>query len=214
MNNQPSSHASGVPGFSRHLSTAVPALAVPVVWATALYLVPLGIGSAVGATPLRLVSSGILFDHTAVSFAGFMAITWSPVLAGLLLAVLGWTLAPRPLFIALGILGATLAATVMVAGGVLGVGPGSNLLLGTELRWVWKLTVGLFGISVGLVGPMLLKARAEDHDLDFGAIKRGILLGGVAVAALVIAFGPGPLMGRLITGGGSWLGSLVWVLAL
>lgn len=191
-----------------------PALAVPVVWVTALYFVPLAVGEAVGAVPLRLVSSGILFDQTAVSFPGFLAIVWSPVLAGLLFALLGGKLTARPFLIAAGILGATLAATLMVAGGALGVGPGSTLLLGTELRWVWKLTLGLVGLAVGLAGPMLLKAQAEDHSLDFAAIRKGILFGGLVVAALVIAFGPGPILGRAMTGGGSWLGSLVWVLAL
>jgi hypothetical protein len=191
-----------------------PVLAVLVVWSTALYLVPLAVGVGVGAVPLRLISSGIMFDQTAVSFAGFMCIAWSPVAAGLGFAALGGKLAPTPFAIAAGILGATLAATLLLAGGVLGVGPGSTLLLGTEMRWLWKLSVGIVGLAVGLTAPMLLRARAEDHQLDFAAIKKGILLTGLLVAALLLAFGPGPLLGRGITGGGSWLGSLVWVLAL
>jgi hypothetical protein len=191
-----------------------PALAVALVWVTALYLVPLAVGIGVGAIPVRLVSSGILFDHTAVSFAGFMGIVWGPVIAGLLFAALAMRLAATPFRTSLGIIGATLAATLMVAGGALGVGPGSTLLLGTELRWVWRLSIGLAGMAVGLAVPMLLKAHAEGHSLDLATIKKGMVLGGLVVAVLMFAFGPGPILGRAITAGGSWLGSLAWILAL
>ena len=198
---------------SRRLLLA-PALALPVVWATALYVVPFAVGSAVGAVPLRLVSSGILFDQTAVSFAGYMTIVWSPVVVGLLFALVGGKFTAWPFLISAGILGSTLAGTLMLAGGALGIGPGSTLLLGTELRWVWKLTIGLVGLAVGLVGPLLLKAHAEDHSLDFAAIRKGIVVAGLGIGALILLFGPGPILGRAITGGGSWLGSLIWILAL
>ncbi|MBW8772479.1 MAG: hypothetical protein JF590_04195, partial [Gemmatimonadetes bacterium] len=144
-----------------------------------LYLVPLGVGLAVGAVPLRLISSGILFDQVAVSLNGYRAILWSPVVTGVLLALVADRLQPSRFVIALGLSGATLAATLLLAGGVLGIGPGSLLLVGTDLRWILKLCVGAGGLTVGLVGPMLLKARAEDSSIDFRALRRDFLLGGL-----------------------------------
>ncbi len=191
-----------------------PALAVPLVWATTLYLIPLGVGLAVGAEPLRLVSSGIQFDQMEVTLNGYRLLIWSPVLAGILIATLGFFLRPTPFTSAIAITGATLAGTLLLAGGGFGIGPGSTLLVGTELRWVWRLTIGFVGLAVGIVVPFILKARAEDGQVDFRATRKGMLLGGALAAALFLAFGPGPLLGRAITGGGSWLGSLVWVAGL
>ena len=191
-----------------------PALAVPLAWVLVLYAVPLLVGYAVGAVPVRLVSSGIMFDHAEVSLAGFRAITWSPVVAGILISLVGHRDRTSPFLISLSIIGATLAATLLAAGGTLGVGPGSLLLVGAELKWIWKIVLLFSGLTMGLVAPQLLKAHAEDNQFDIGVIKRGILLGGIVAGALILLFGPGPMLGRAITGGGSWLGSVVWVVGL
>jgi hypothetical protein len=179
-----------------------------------LYLVPLGVGLAVGAVPLRLISSGILFDQVAVSLNGYRAIIWSPVVTGILLAIAASRLGPTPFRTSLGLAGATLAATLLLAGGVLGIGPGTLLLVGTDLRWIGKLCIAAGGLTVGLVGPMLLKADAEDHSLDFRAIRRHYLLTGIVLGAMILLLGPGPMLGKVMTGTGSWLGSLIWVLGL
>jgi hypothetical protein len=191
-----------------------PALAVPLAWVLSLYVAPLLVGWGVGAVPVRLVSSGIMFDQTAVSLAGFRAITWSPVVVGILISLIGHRAKTSPFLIAFSTIGATLAATLLVAGGTLGLGPGSLLLVGTELKWIWRIVLLFSGLVMGLVAPQLLKAHAEDQEFDIGVMKRGMLLGGVAAGVLMLAFGPGPILGRAITGGGSWLGSLVWVVAL
>ncbi len=189
-------------------------LAVALGWAFMLYLVPLGVGLAVGAVPLRLLSSGILFDQVAVTLNGYRAILWSPVVAGILLAILPDRFPPTRFLTALGIAGTTLAGTMLLAGGVLGIGPGSLLLVGTELQWVWKICLAAGGLTVGLVGPMLLKARAEDHSLDFPALRREYLISAVILGALILLLGPGPILGKITTGAGSWLGSLFWVVGL
>lgn len=183
-------------------------------WALMLYLVPLGVGTAVGATPLRLISSGILFDQIAVSLNGYRLLMWSPVLTGIVFALLALKLPASRFVSALGVVGATFAATLLVAGASLGIGPGSTLLVGTELRWVWKLCTAAGGLLIGLVGPMLIKARVEDHDLDFPGLRRDILVIGAVLGAGILVAGPGPFLGKLMTGTGSWLGSLVWVLGL
>ena len=189
-------------------------LALIVGWWFMLYLVPLGVGLAVGAVPLRLLSSGILFDQVAVSLNGYRAILWSPVLTGVLLAILAERFPPTRFLTALGLAGATLAATMLLAGGVLGIGSGSLLLVGTELQWVWKICLAAGGLTVGLVGPTLLKARAEDHSLDFPALRREYLISAMILGALILLLGPGPILGKVMTGAGSWLGSLVWVAGL
>jgi hypothetical protein len=189
-------------------------LALLLGWSLMLYVVPLGVGLAVGAVPLRLVSSGILFDQVAVSLNGYRAILWSPVVTGILLAITASRLGPSPFRTSLGLAGATVAATLLLAGGVLGIGPGSLLLVGTDLRWIGKLCVAAGGLTVGLVGPMLLKADAEDHSLDLRAIRRDYLLTGVLLGALILLLGPGAILGKVMTGAGSWLGSLFWVVGL
>jgi len=189
-------------------------LALIVGWSLMLYVVPLGVGLAVGAVPLRLLSSGILFDQVAVSLNGYRAIIWSPVLTGILLTVLADMRPPTRFLTALGIAGATFAGTLLLAGGVLGIGPGSLLLVGTELKWVLKLSLAAGGLAVGLVGPMLLKAKAEDHSIDFPALRRDYLISAVLLGALILLLGPGPILGKVMTGAGSWLGSLFWVVGL
>jgi len=192
----------------------LPAAAVPLAWGLSLYVAPLLVGWAVGAVPVRLISSGIMFDQTMVSLAGFRAITWSPVVVGVLLSLVGHRAKSSPFLIAFSIIAATLAATLLVAGGALGVGPGSLLLVGTELKWIWRIVLLFSGLVMGLVAPQLLKAHAEDHAFDFRMIKKGMLLGGIAAGGLMLAFGPGPVLGRAITGGAGWFGSLIWVVAL
>lgn len=210
----PSGSTSGASGSLRVRSITGPALAVLASWALMLYLAPLAVGLAVGAIPLRLTSSGILFDQVAVTLNGYRLIVWSPVLTGLLLTALALKLPPSRVSTTLGIAGAALAGTMLVAGGLLGIGPGSTLLVGTELRWVWKLCAGAGGLAVGLVGTFLIRARAEDHALDFPALKRDILISGVVLGVVILLAAPGPLLGKTMTGVGSWLGSLVWVLGL
>ena len=61
---------------------------------------------------------------------------------------------------------------------------------------------------------MLLKAGAEDHSLDFRAIRRDYLLSALVLGALILLLGPGPMLGKAMTGAGSWLGSLFWVVGL
>lgn len=211
---RPSEQSPGVRGFPRWQVAIVPAVAILVGWSLMLYLVPLGVGLAVGAVPLRLVSSGILFDQVAVSLNGYRAIIWSPVLTGILLTVLADMRPPTRFLTALGIAGATFAGTLLLAGGVLGIGPGSLLLVGTELKWVLKLSLAAGGLAVGLVGPMLLKAKAEDHSIDFPALRRDYLISAVLLGALILLLGPGPILGKVMTGAGSWLGSLFWVVGL
>ena len=121
---------------------------------------------------------------------------------------------PTRFLTALGIAGATFAGTLLLAGGVLGIGPGSLLLVGTELKWVLKLSLAAGGLAVGLVGPMLLKAKAEDHSIDFPALRRDYLISAVLLGALILLLGPGPILGKVMTGAGSWLGSLFWVVGL
>jgi hypothetical protein len=211
---RPTTKASGVPGLPRYRAAAAPALAVLVGWALMLYLAPYLVGVAVGAVPVRIISSGILFDQTAVSLNGYRLIIWSPLLTGLLLVLLALKRRPTSFLVALGLVGATVAGTLLVAGAGLGIGPGATLLVGTELRWVWKLCAVAGGIAVGLVGSFLIRARAEDQELDFAAIKRDLLLAGGLLGMILLLAAPGPLLGKAMTGAGSWLGSLVWVLAM
>ena len=86
--------------------------------------------------------------------------------------------------------------------------------MGTELKWVLKLSLAAGGLAVGLVGPMLLKAKAEDHSIDFPALRRDYLISAVLLGALILLLGPGPILGKVMTGAGSWLGSLFWVVGL
>lgn len=188
--------------------------AVTLGWSLLLYIIPLGVGLGVGAVPLRLVSSGVLFDQMSVSLAGYRFLVWSPVIAGTIFSILALNLPPTRFNLALGIAGATIAATLLLIGGVVGIGPGSTLLVATELRWVWKICAGAAGLAIGLVGPQLIKARAEDHALDFPAIRRDMLLTGVVLGGVILLVAPGPLLGKAMTGAGSWFGSLVWVLGL
>ena len=189
-------------------------VAVIVGWVLLLYLIPLGVGLAVGAVPLRLISTGIFFDQSETSMAGYRAILWAPIVAGILMGIAGILLRPSRWGIALGLVGSTFAGTLLIAGGGLGIGPAGTLLLGTDLRWIWRFCVVAGGLAVGFVGPLLLRTEAEDHQLDFKSLRRQILLTGLVLGALILVFAPGPILGKVMAGVGSWLGSLVWVLGL
>lgn len=183
-------------------------------WALLLYLLPLGVGLAVGAVPLHLVSSGIFFDQSATSMAGYRAILWAPIIAGVGLGLLGMLLRPTRLLLATGLVGCTVAATFLVVGGGLGIGPAGTILLGTDLRWIWRLCLVAAGLVSGLLIPVLLRTRAEEHAIDFRALRTELLLSGVLFGALLVAFGPGPLLGKILAAIGSWLGSLVWIVGV
>src|SRR5689334_17721413 len=166
------------------------ALTVAVLWGALLYLVPIAVGYAVGATPLRLMSSGILFEQSEVSLAGYRLILWSPVVVGAALMVFALRRAPAVVPVTAGIVGTTFAATLLTLGGVLGIGMGGLLLVGTDIRWIWKLCLGFGGVALGLAGTQLIKARAEDHDLPWTQLKRGILLGGALVGVGILLLAP------------------------
>ena len=195
-----------------------PRLGVAVVvllsWALLLYVIPLGVGLAVGAVPLHLVSTGIFFDQSATSMAGYRAILWAPIIVGAGMGILGMVLRPTRLVLAAGLVGSTVAATFLVVGGGLGIGPAGTILLGTDLRWIWRLCLVGAGLLAGLLVPVLLRTRAEDHQVDFGSIRRELLLSGALFGALILAFAPGPLLGKVLSAIGSWLGSLVWIVGL
>lgn len=179
-----------------------------------MYLAPLAAGFAVGATPLGLISSGIMFDHAEVTLNGYRLIVWSPIVAGLLLGALSLFRHPTRFRLTLGFVGTTIAASLLVLGGGLGIGPGSMLLVGTELRWIWKICIIAGGLAVGLVLPVILKSLAEDHQIPIAPLKRDLFLSSALLGALILLLAPGPLLGKGMAGMGSWLGSLVWLAAL
>ena len=209
-----SASTSGVRGSSRFRTVGAPFLGVLLGWALLLYLAPLAAGYAVGAKPLRLISSGIMFDQAEISLNGYRLIVWSPVVVGILLGALALLRRPTRFGLTLGLVGTTIAATLLVLGGGIGIGPGATLLVGTELRWVWKLCIIAGGLAVGLVGPLLIKTLAEDHEIPVPPLKRSILLASAALGALILLAAPGPLVGKAMSGMGSWLGSVVWLAAL
>lgn len=183
-------------------------------WALLLYLLPLGVGLAVGAVPLHLISTGIFFDQSATSMAGYRAILWAPIVVGATVGILGVTLRPTRLILSAGLVGSTLAATFLVVGGGLGIGPAGTILLGTDLRWIWRLCLVGAGLVAGFLVPVLLRTRAEDHQVDFASIRRELLMSGAIFGAIILAFAPGPLLGKVLSAIGSWLGSLVWIVGL
>lgn len=195
-------------------ASLAPLLALVLAWALLIYLVPLGVGLAVGAVPLRLVSSGIFFDQTQTSLLGYRLILWGPVIAGTLCALVGLLLSPSRFVLSLGIVGATFAATLLVVGGGLGIGPAGTLLIGTDLRWIWRTCVVAAGLVLGLAGAVLLRTRAEDHAVEFPKLRRELLLAGAGTGVLILLLSPGPFLGKLMAGFGSWLGSLVWMVGL
>ncbi|HWA41213.1 MAG TPA: hypothetical protein VG712_06340 [Gemmatimonadales bacterium] len=183
-------------------------------WTLLLYIAPLAAGYAVGARPLRLISSGIMFDQAEISLNGYRLIIWSPVVIGILFGALALLRRPSRLGLTLGLVGTAIAATLLALGGGLGVGPGATLLVGTELRWVWKICIIAGGLAIGLVGPLLIKTLAEDHEIPVAPLKRGILSASAVLGALILLLAPGALLGKVMAGMGSWLGSLVWLVAL
>ncbi len=209
-----SASPSGVPGCSRFQEAAAPFFGVLTGWALLLYLVPLAAGLVVGARPLRLISTGIMFDQAEVTLNGYRLIIWSPVVVGVIFGALALLRRPTRSGLTLGLVGTAIAATLLALGGGLGVGPGSTLLVGTELQWVWKLCIIAAGLLVGLAGPLLIKTLAEDHQIPIPPLKRGIFVTSALLGALILLFAPGPLLGKVMAGMGSWLGSLVWLAAL
>ena len=190
------------------------ALGVLGAWALLLYLAPLAAGFAVGARPLRLISSGIMFDQADTTLNRYRLIVWSPVIAGLVLGALALLRRPTRFGLTLGLVGTAIAATLLVLGGGLGIGPGATLLVGTELRWVWKICIIAGGLAIGLVGPLLIKTLTEDHEIAIPPLKGSILLASGVLGALISLAAPGPLVGKVMSGIGSWLGSVVWLAAL
>lgn len=203
--------STGVSGFPRLL----PAIAaVGAAWATLLLVVPWCVGTLIGAEPLRLHSAGILFDFTGVSLGGFRTLAWAPVVVGLSFSLLSLRATPRPFEYALGVIGATYAASILLFGVLLGIGPGNAILVGAEIKWVWRLVATGLGLVAGLAVPQLVKARAEDMQVDFRVVKRGVLVGGLLFGVVLALLLPGGWLGKTTAGFGSWWGSLLWVLAL
>jgi hypothetical protein len=139
---------------------------------------------------------------------------WGPVAVGTGLGIAGFLMRPTRFGVTLGVVGSAFAGTLLVVGGGLGIGPGGNLLIGTELRWVWRICIVCIGLVIGLAGPALLGTHADDHSLDFRALRRAILLSGAVLGVLILLLTPGPFVGKVMAGMGSWLGSLVWVVGL
>ena len=191
-----------------------PVLALMLAWALLIYLVPLTVGLLVGAVPVRVISTGIFFDQTRTTLLGYRLILWGPVVVGALCAVAGLVMAPSRFVLTLGLVGTTFAATLLVVGGGLGIGPAGTLLIGTDLRWIWRTCVVAAGLVLGLAGAVLLRTRAEDHAVDFPRLRREILLAGAGTGALILLLAPGPFLGKVIAGFGSWLGGLVWIVGL
>jgi hypothetical protein len=212
--NAPTSSIFGASGFARLRSAAAPFFGVLAGWALLIYVAPLAAGFTVGAKPLRLISTGIMFDQAEVTLNGYRLIIWSPVVVGVILGALALLRRPSRLGLTLGFVGTTIAATLLALGGGLGVGPGSTLLVGTELQWVWKLCIIAAGLLIGLAGPLLIKTLGEDHQIAIPPLKRDIFLASAVLGALILLFAPGPLLGKVTAGMGSWLGSLVWLAAL
>ena len=212
--NTPTGSTSGDSGFARVRAAAAPCFGVLVGWSLLLYLAPLAAGYTVGAKPLRLISTGIMFDQSEVTLNGYRLIIWSPVVVGVILGALALIRRPSRLGLTLGFVGTSIAATLLALGGGLGVGPGATLLVGTELQWVWKLCIIAAGLLVGLAGPLLIKTLGEDHQIAIPPLKRDIFLTSALLGLLILLFAPGPLLGKVMAGMGSWLGSLVWLAAL
>ena len=210
----PTGSTFGVSGFARWRAGAAPFTAVALGWMLLLYLAPLAAGLAVGARPLRLISTGIMFDQAEVTLNGYRLIIWSPVVVGVVLGALALLRRPSRIGLTLGFVGTTVAATELTLGGGLGVGPSATLLVGTELQWVWKLCLIAVGLLIGLAGPLLIKTLAEDHQIPVPPLKRDIFLTSALLGALILLLAPGPLLGKAMAGMGSWLGSLVWLAAL
>jgi hypothetical protein len=200
-----------VSGFPRLLPGAA---AVGVAWGILLLVVPWTVGTLVGAEAIRLHSAGILFDYTGVSLAGFRTLAWAPIVAGLSFSLLALRTTPRPFEYALGVIGATYAASILLFGVLLGIGPGNAILVGAEIKWVWKIVATAVGLAAGLALPQMIKARAEDMNIDFGGVKRGLLVGGLLFGIALALLLPGGWLGKTTAGFGSWGGSLLWILAL
>ena len=83
-----------------------------------------------------------------------------------------------------------------------------------EIKWVWKIVATGLGLVAGLAIPQLIKARAEDMQVDFRAVKRGLLVGGLLFGIALALVLPGGWLGKTTAGFGSWGGSLLWVLML
>jgi hypothetical protein len=201
----------GVSGFPRLLSAIT---AVGAAWGLLLLIVPWSVGTLVGAEAIRLHSAGILFDYTGVSLAGYRTLAWAPIVVGLSFSLLALRAAPRPFEYALGVIGATYAASFLLFGALLGIGPGNAILVGAEIKWVWRIVATALGLAAGLAVPQLIKARAEDMQVDFRGVKRGVLVGGLLFGIVLALLLPGGWLGKTTAGFGSWGGSLVWVLAL
>jgi hypothetical protein len=188
--------------------------AVGAAWGLLLLIVPWSVGTFVGAEPLRLHAAGILFDYTGVSLAGFRTLAWAPIVVGVSFSLLTLRATPRPFEYALGLIGATYAASHLVFGALLGIGPGSAILIGAEIKWVWKIVATGLGLVAGLAIPQLIKARAEDMQVDCSGVKRGLLVGGLLFGIVLALVLPGGWLGKTTAGFGSWGGSLLWVLML
>lgn len=171
-------------------------------------------GRIAGATPLRVSSGGILFDLAPVTLGGYRTLILAPIVAALGTGVLALFLRPSRVAIALGILGFTFAGTELVIGGGLGIGPAGQVLIGTEWRWIWRICVVAVGLLLALVGAIFVRTHGEDHQVPFPPIRRDLLLSGLVIGALILLLSPGPMLGKVMTGFGSWLGSLVWVAGL
>ena len=183
-------------------------------WTVFLVLAPLLVARFAGAVPLRFTTGGILFDLSAVGLGGYRALLLAPIIAALTCGVAGLLLRPTRASVALGMIGFTFAGTELVLGGGLGVGPAGQILIGTDLRWVWRICAVAIGLVIALTGAVFVRTHGEDHEVQFAPIRRDLLLTGVIVGALILCLSPGPMLGKVMSGVGSWLGSLVWVVGL
>lgn len=183
-------------------------------WAVCLVLAPLLVAWFAGAVPLRFTTGGILFDLSAVGLGGYRALLLAPILSAIACGVAGLLLRPTRASIALGMIGFAFAGTELVLGGGLGIGPGGQILIGTDLRWVWRICAVAVGLVIALTGAVFVRTNGEDHEVPFAPIRRDLLLTGMIAGALILFLSPGPMLGKVMSGLGSWLGSLVWVMAL